>query len=436
MDGSEGIPPSVNHPSAPLLLLSFDPLFNPQPSLLRNIFNVNPVTYEESLQLLMMSHIETLLLPSEQSEQSVPWATRCLTSPAKGMIRLLTSPPEDATTVTRALWDADHTYGEWMARAENDSAVVAIFEKNQRCRWLARTVWHRLTQRIWRKRTQCNVDMIDMAPVPDADAILVTDATHRTVFRFHSRDLFNTLLSNICMSEEMLPNPRDPRNPWTNSPFTYGQIVGICQSLLQGYARCGRCPPVLFSAFWAAQFDVQRFAAENASLLSQHAITHYFKDINDHNRETVADTIIQLLSEAGIACTPVGVRRWLRATPLTAGHREWLQLACDYTLYMNLHVQVRPHWHTDERIYHDVRRLHTRYPVTDAAGPRLRALRTLGVIPGFEAPPATDNMNNLFTILFGAGDQPSSGSSSSVIDNTIDDIQNSLFGGRGSGGRG
>jgi hypothetical protein len=259
------------------------------------------------------------------------------------------------------------------------------------------------------------------------------------------------MLSNICMSEEMLPNPREPRNPWTNAPFTYGQIVGVCQSLLQDYARRGRCPPVLFSAFWASRFDVRRFASDNASLLGQHAINAYFKDVNDHNRETVADTIIQLLTEAGISCTPVGVRRWLRASPLTDGHREWLAMARDFTLYMNLHVQMRPHWHTDEMIYRDVRRLHQRHPISDGAGPRLRALRTMGSTPGpglLEAAlpewggavaaaavagaPASANpqLQSLLTLLLGAPASPSSS-----VDETLGNIQNSLFGARGSGGR-
>jgi hypothetical protein len=430
MDGSEGVPPP-----APVLLLSLDSLINVNHSqpLIRNIFNFSPPvnTYDDSLQLLMLSNLDLLLTePQAPPPPIITWAERSVTPPPMGTIRLLTPPPtiEDAPAEIRALWNSDHTYSEWMARAAGDPAVTAIFEGNQRRRWFARMVWHRLTQRIWRRRTQCNVDMIDMAAVADADAVLVTDATHRTVFRFHRRDLFNTLLSNICMSDEMLPNPRDPRNPWTNAPFTYGQIVGVCQSLLQDYAKHGRCPPVLFSAFWAAQFNVRRFAAENASLLSQHAITVYFKDINDHNRETVSDTIIQLLSEAGISCTPVGVRRWLRTTPITEGHREWLRLASDYTLYMNLHVQVRSHWHTDEMIYRDVRQLYRRHPLTDVAGPRLRMLRSLAAHGPSPDPP----MSNLLAMLFGS----QTGAGPNGVDEALENIQNSLFGGRGSGGRG
>ena len=496
MDGSGGPPP----PPRLLRILSLDSLFEQNlahPNFLQNILTINPVTdYNDSLyQLIMASQMEYLITASLEPPMPhlspissgiavtaaasasasdsftlsltdvsgssistppavtapatatamapviIPWEERCLTLPIRGTIRLLTACPAGIGDHVTHLWDTDHTLTGWHARAQHDEQIAAVFFANQHRRWLAWKVWYRLTQRIWRRRTQCNVDMIDMAAVSDTDAILVTDTAHHMIYRFHRRDLFNTLLSNICMSDEMLPNPRAPRNPWTNAPFTYGQLVGVCQSLLQDYARCGKCPPVLFSAFWAAQFDVRRFASENASLLGQHAITAYFKDISDHNRETVADTIIQLLSEASVSCTPVGVRRWLRASPLTEGHRAWMRLACDYTLYMNLHVQVRPHWHGNEMIQRDVRRLHQRHPITDGASTRLRTLRSLGPGPGpgpsiLEGPVPAENdaaMFSLLTQLFGPRTGPTSSTS---MDDTLEHIQNSLFGGRGTGGHG
>lgn len=360
----------------------------------------------------------------------IPWSERSLTPPPKGTIRLISPPPVTECESLLGLWDIDRTITQWVELAAVNEQAAGVFAANQRERWLAWKVWYRLTQRIWRRRTQCNVDMIEMAPVPDADAILITDTTHHMIYRFHRHDLFNTLLSNICMSDEMLPNPREPRNPWTNAAFTYGQIVGVCQALLQDYARRGRCPPVLFSAFWAARFDVRRFATENASLLSQHAINAYFKDITDHNRDTIADTIQTLLAEAGVSLVPVHVRRWLRVTPLTDGHKAWLAFARDYTLYMNLHVQVRPHWHSEEMVYRDVRRLYQRHPITDNAGPRVRALRDMRATPGPGMAAHDPAVNNLLSLLLG----PSNGTGS--LDEMFGNIQNSLFGGRGSGGRG
>lgn len=255
-------------------------------------------------------------------------------------------------------------------------AVAELLHEIQRQRFLARKVLNRLRYRIWSRRIQCDVDLIDMAPIPPQNRVLLTDTTNRTIYAFHRRDIFQNLLSNIGAASEMLPAPRLPTNPWTNAPLTRAQTMSLCQKLLLDYAQRGQCPPVLFAAFCAAKYDIRRFESENSALLAQHAIRAYFADLHEHNRETVTDTITQLLDEHGIRFSPATVRRWFRQTPVTHLHREWLELARDYTLHLNLHIQPRPSWHDDTGIARDVRRLYARTDFSGALSPRLRLLRS------------------------------------------------------------
>jgi hypothetical protein len=254
-------------------------------------------------------------------------------------------------------------------------AVAELFHEIQRHRYLARKVLNRLRLRAWARRIQCNVDLIDMEPIPVRDQILLTDTTNRTIYAFHRRDIFQNLLSNIGAAAEMLPAPRLPTNPWTNSPLTPAQTISLCQKLLLDYAQRGKCPPVLFAAFCAAKYDIHHFESENSAMLAQHAIRAYFADLHEHNREVVTDTVTQLLDEHGVHFSPITVRRWFRRTPVTSLHREWLALARDYTLHLNLHIQPRPSWHDDAGIARDVRRLYAQTDFSDAVSPRLRLLR-------------------------------------------------------------
>lgn len=318
--------------------------------------------------------------PTESPVLPQTWEDRICTPPAAGYIRLLDPPPPPPSTNVEELWYADKTLTEWhQLLASNNEQDKAVFYANQRKRWLARIVIQRWCQRVWRRRTQCNVDLIDMQPIPDRDAVFLTDIATRTVYRFHSRDLFSNLISNICLADEMLPSPRVPTNPYTNSPLTLAQTISVCQQLVQDYARRSRCPPVLLAAFWAARFDVVRFEKENASLLAQHAVMAYFKDIHEDNRDSVCDTMFQLLTENNLSFSPVAVRRWLRASPLTPLHREWLELVRDYTLYINLHVQIRPSWYTQDMIDIDVRLLYGRTTIPDPVSRRMSLLRSPSV---------------------------------------------------------
>ena len=91
---------------------------------------------------------------------------------------------------------------------------------------------------------------------------------------------------------------------------------------------------------------------------------------------TVLDTITNLLYAANVDFSMTGFSRWLRQTPQTPIHREWLQMARDYTLYINLHIQVRARWYTEDYIHADVRALYDRTIIPDATSARMRLLRS------------------------------------------------------------
>jgi len=291
------------------------------------------------------------------------WTTRIQTLVEPGYIRILDPPVGDIFTLE--LWSRDMTLTEWgevitdaerpptsptLIPTDYGERVRAVFTANQRKRWLARIVYQRWSQLVMKRRTQCNVDLIEMCPIADADALFFTDMKHRQMYRFHRRDVFTNLMSNICLSDEMLPTPRPPTNLWTNAKLTLAQTIGICQHLAADYGRRAKCPPVLFSAFWAARFDLRRFRQENSSLLAQYAIASYFKDLHDDNIGVVYDTIYNLLTASMLHFSPAAIRHWLEQ-PQTPLHREWLAFVRDYTMYMNLHVQTRARWTSDLIIY-------------------------------------------------------------------------------------
>ena len=325
------------------------------------------------------------------------WAERSENLPSAGVIRPLTAP----VTGFEYWWDRDRTLTDWIQDIEEcdaeeisgdvilpaaslfytrqySQAIRDIFFTIQRQRWLARKTLRRLQQRIWSRRPQCAVDLIDMAPITPADTVTLTDTRNRAIYHFHRRDIFGSLLSNITAADEFLPTPRPPTNPWTNQPLSLSQTLAICQQLTANWAKRGACPPVLFAAFCASGYDVDRFEAENASLLGKHAIQKFFREINDQNRNTFCETIFQLLADASIHFSAPAIRRWARQTPITPSHKEWLDMARDATLWLNLHIQARSGWSDESVIYDDVRSLYNRSPMreTDTAGPRLRALRT------------------------------------------------------------
>jgi hypothetical protein len=307
---------------------------------------------------------------------------------------MLTDPESAPYSHLQNWWWRDRTLTEWIDDIEQTRAdisantlfravypptyavdVAALFYENQHRRWLVRVVIQRLRQRVWAKRPACNVDLIDLQPIKPADAIAITDTTNKQVYRFHRRDLLNTVMSNLTLSDEFMPTPRHPTNPWTNEPFTRAQTMAVCHRLSADFVQRGRCPPPLLSAFWAANFSIKRFLAENSAVLSQYAIRNFFREINDDNFSILYDTMTGLLDDAGVDFSPIRVRRWLNLTPTTQSHQLWLNFCRDYTLYLNLHIQVRPTWYSPEYIYRDVHALFSNTRMPEPTSTRLRVIR-------------------------------------------------------------
>jgi len=295
--------------------------------------------------------------------------------PAKGTIRLISSSAGYPSCIAR-FWNKDISLTEWINEFKDIhkqytnntiSSVLYppnylnilqdIFIKNQHVRYLAYKVYRKWSQRVWMKRTQCNITLIDMEPFSEKDAIYLTDTKHHQIFRFHRGDMFKNLLTNIGSCDEMLPSPRHPTNPWTNEPLTFQQTISVCEQIIQNYAKKGKCPPLLFAAFCAADYNIRTFRHTNASMLAQHAITTYFSEITNDNMDVVEETIIQLLITAGCVFSEDAISKWIR-TPITPLHTQWLSFVCDYTLYVNLRIQVRPHWYNYTYIRMDIRKLY------------------------------------------------------------------------------
>lgn len=358
-----------------------------------------------------------LLRPSDVSSQLV-FSFGPRPPPDPGYIRPLHFAPRDTPWYLMSWAYTDKTLTEWtrdinaitdictntlpgcLYPATYQEDACAFFYKLQRERWLARWAIMRWRHRMWSKRTQCNVDLIDMEPVADRDAIYLTDTKSRHIYRFHRRDIIQTYMSNICMADEMLPTPRHPTNPWTNEVLTIGQLIALSQQIATDFTRRGSCPPTLFAAFWAARFNIKRFREENSTLLAQHATMEYFKDLTAENLDTVYDTMMQLLDQAldaDVQYSPVTIRRWLALKPITQDHRYWLSMVRDYTLYINLHVQIRSYWFDDEWINRDVRTL---FNATTFPNPRPERLRLAAPLQQQQMQPQTTSQF-ITSLVFG-----------------------------------
>jgi len=328
---------------------------------------------------------------------------------------------------------AEKTTSYWLQEcAKNPTAdMLTPFYEKQRHRAAFRKLLLHWRLHNWKDRPAvCNIDMIEGTTLPEdsPDAVIVFDMRRQLKYRFHYRDLFSSLMNNLTLADELLPTPREPTNPWTNEPFTYAQIVAVAKYICRHFGKAGRCPPVIFSAFAAAQYNIKAFSDDNSSLLAQIAIRNCFKEFSAANQEILLDSMAHMLAEANINFSIVNLRRWLRSNPSPTQVQPWLHMARDYYLYINLHIQSRPEWDSNSSIWRDVRELYrnTQFNAT-AASERVRQLRV--IVPPNTQPtpaPATQSIPSLVHLILPGLPQPDiSGNIETIV--ALELIQQALF---------
>ena len=103
---------------------------------------------------------------------------------------------------------------------------------NQRIRWAMQRLVHR-----WRKSRckQMNTEDIFTCEVP-AKQIEMYDWSQKTKYVFEAKTVYRDFLSKIYNASGLFVDPKMPRNPYTNSEFTYGQLHFTIQALIRaGY---------------------------------------------------------------------------------------------------------------------------------------------------------------------------------------------------------
>jgi hypothetical protein len=103
---------------------------------------------------------------------------------------------------------------------------------NQRIRWAMQRLVH-----YWRKSRckQMNTEDIFTCEVP-VKQIDMYDWSQNTKYIFEAKTVYRDFLSKIYNASGLFVNPKMPRNPYTNSEFTYGQLHFTIQALIRaGY---------------------------------------------------------------------------------------------------------------------------------------------------------------------------------------------------------
>ena len=183
------------------------------------------------------------------------------------------------------------------------------------------------------------------------------DIPNRCSYRIHGDTLLKSMKMYLHHSEYGFPEPLWPKNPTTNAPFTYGQMIHIIYEL---YAWCGRNKkpvPYILTKFQEAEYCLSKLIVKNRPELSLYACRELMTDINQPDAiEMWLDMIEEYATiysstsrdelEEEIPC-------WITSLSLRGGHHreealgflnQWSSIIPDLVQYSRFKYFNRSDW--------------------------------------------------------------------------------------------
>ena len=175
------------------------------------------------------------------------------------------------------------------------AAIRKALGRIMRARNLFRKLLHHIRVR---RLTVANVDDI-VTIEPPKKLVELVDWKSNQKYRFEAATLMRDITCRLLTHDGFFEDPQEPRNPFTNIPFTQSQMISVWNSISQA----GIPVSVAFTAFRLARYDMAKFALYNSILLKMNAHKHTMKDTKCYSyRERMVDFISFCYNEEILPC--------------------------------------------------------------------------------------------------------------------------------------
>lgn len=159
--------------------------------------------------------------------------------------------------------------------------------------WCIRKWILRIRQRIMDKRIVGAVDLYTMDPIPPESMVAVYDPRSKSKYLFHTNTISRAILSALTYSSFGIAYPKAPMNPYTNIPWSIGQVICIVGQIIHNLNRNHCSIPHYIYLFRKEKYDITQFSIVNKARLQMDATVSFFKKEDDAYRNLIYTEIIE-----------------------------------------------------------------------------------------------------------------------------------------------
>jgi len=238
-----------------------------------------------------------------------------------------------------------------------------MFYYNQWLRWqFKRIVRNWLDKKSQNRLIGAESDLVTGEPIKPEEQITITSIKNRTRYIFSGHVLLKT--AKTCLEGQVasIPHVKVPHNPYTNTPFSIGELIHLYREVVAYCGKKGRPVPAILALYRENKFRHHLLLKINHNYLQMKATESYM--LNDDTRgEFFIETMETLLEDFEV---PLALefdsflisyqrfRLWNEIEPKHYLIACWKKLASDYWYYKQTEHLAREYWRSEASIFQDV----------------------------------------------------------------------------------
>ena len=156
-----------------------------------------------------------------------------------------------------------------------------MLAKNLRYRWLLRKYLRKLRLRIMNRRIIGADDLATTLPIPIESRVEMYDLRSRSLYMFHTQTIMRIIINGLAYSSYGIASPLVAKNPYTNIPFTLGQLMRIVEQITINLARSHRMLPDSLFSYRIEGYNIANYFRANKATLNIHAAVSFFANKED-----------------------------------------------------------------------------------------------------------------------------------------------------------
>ncbi len=230
----------------------------------------------------------------------------------------------------------------WHHRHIAADQLENCFRRTQWIRWQMRRILMALRRRIMDRRVIGEKDVGTLESIPPRLCVTVYDWRTRSRYQFHANTIHRHISEALRYQTMAMSMPRAPKNPYTNLPWSLGQLMVLYEQMQPCLWNVGRhfLDPAV-QAFYISTLDLKRFQAMYGAVLDVECARRFFRDLTSEYwellyGETLEDMFAFLHPENQIRLKFLLIHRNFSAELL----REWDDLVIGFWCYDNLNRVV------------------------------------------------------------------------------------------------